>query len=80
MQQEITSSRRAARLTAFTAAPSLYVKPIVGGVEVTVRYLTHVHERAERRARLYEIVIELLGDRPEATPAIAAGVGAGAAG
>jgi hypothetical protein len=75
MQQEITSSRRAARLTAFTAAPSLYVKPIVGGVEVTVRYLTHVHERAERRARLYEIVIELLGDRPETTPAIAAGAG-----
>ena len=69
VELETVSSRRAARLTAAAAAPNLSVKPIVGGVEVTVRYLTHVHERAERRARLYETVIALLSDPPASLPA-----------
>jgi hypothetical protein len=57
--------RRAAHspsLAAITAAPAINIKPIVGGVEITVRYITHVHERHQLRAKLYHTAIELLGD------------------
>lgn len=64
VELELKSSRRSARLSAFTAEPSLYIKPIVGGVEVTVRYLTHVRERAQVRAQLYQTAIDLLGEKP----------------
>jgi hypothetical protein len=51
----------APRMTAIAAAPALSIKPIVGGIELTVRYLTHMRERAERRSSLYHVAIGLLG-------------------
>jgi hypothetical protein len=48
-------------MTAIAAAPALSIKPIVGGIELTVRYLTHMRERAERRSSLYHVAIGLLG-------------------
>jgi small-conductance mechanosensitive channel len=70
--QELRAARRAARLIAFSAEPSVYIKPIVGGVEVTVRYLTHVNERDQIRAQLYQSAIALLGERPVEAAALAA--------
>ena len=57
-----TSVAGAPRLAALAAAPALSIKPIVGGIELTVRYLTHMRERAERRSSLYHVAIGLLGD------------------
>ena len=54
----------APRLNAAGGAPALSIKPIVGGIELTVRYLTHMRERAERRAQLYHAAIGLLEDTP----------------
>ena len=53
----------APRVGTLGAAPALSIKPIVGGIELTVRYLTHMRERAERRSSLYHLAIELLGEK-----------------
>ena len=58
-----TSVMGAPRLAAVAAGPALSIKPIVGGIELTVRYLTHMRERAERRSSLYHVAIELLGEK-----------------
>jgi hypothetical protein len=37
------------------------VKPVVGGVEVSVRYITSANERHLVRAKLYQEAVDLLG-------------------
>lgn len=57
--------RRAAHspsVGAITAAPAINIKPIVGGVEITVRYITHATERHQLRSKLYHTAIEMLGE------------------
>jgi hypothetical protein len=61
-ERELKRVSGAPRLAAIAAAPALSIKPIVGGIELTVRYLTHMRERAERRSSLYHVAIGLLGD------------------
>ena len=60
-ERELKGSRRAPRLSALTAAPSLNIKPIMGGIEITVRYLTHVRERSDIRTKLYREAVTFLG-------------------
>ena len=48
------------RRTALTAAPSVNIKPIVGGVEMTVRYITRAPQRYEVKSRLFQKVVEML--------------------
>jgi hypothetical protein len=48
-------------MTAMTAAPAINVKPVVGGVEVSVRYITSANERHLLRAKLYQQAVDLLG-------------------
>ena len=48
---------------AFSAAPSLSVRPSGGGVTVLLRYITRANERFEVRARLYRAIVELLHRR-----------------
>lgn len=47
----------------FSAAPSMSVRPTVGGVNVYARYITRANERQEVRTRLYRAVVELLHAR-----------------
>lgn len=54
---------------AFTAAPSMTVRPTAAGVNVLVRYITRANERAEVRARLYRAVVDVLGKRNISQPA-----------
>ena len=65
-QRDMKRGSGAPRLGALGAAPALSIKPIVGGIELTVRYLTHMRERAERRSSLYHIAIGLLGEKAPA--------------
>ena len=44
----------------FSAEPSIILRPTGGGVNVNIRYLTRVNERADLRARLYRSIVELL--------------------
>jgi small-conductance mechanosensitive channel len=71
--------RRAApsrKLTGLTAAPAVSVKPVVGGTEITLRYIARANERYRLRAALYEAAVELLGQRPAGVvsgPAVSGG-------
>lgn len=44
-----------------TAAPAINVKPVVGGVEIAVRYITRANERYQLRAKLNQAAVDLLG-------------------
>ena len=65
-EQEWQRARRSPHLGAFTAAPAINVKPIIGGIEITARYITHVGERVNLRATLYDTAIQFLADAPTA--------------
>ena len=43
------------------AGASVRLKPIAGGVEIAVRYITRVTEREELRSKLYRTAVDMLG-------------------
>jgi small-conductance mechanosensitive channel len=48
----------------FSGTPGINVKPIVGGVEIAIRYITRANERFLLRAKLYHAAVDLLGTKP----------------
>jgi len=56
---------------AFSGTPGINVKPVVGGVEVSVRYITRADERFQLRAALYQAAVDLLGGRTPAAVTLA---------
>jgi small-conductance mechanosensitive channel len=48
----------------FSGKPGVNVKPVVGGVEISVRYITRANERFLLRAKLYQSAVDLLGKKP----------------
>jgi small-conductance mechanosensitive channel len=52
------------KLTGLSAAPAVNVKPVVGGTEVALRYITRANERYRLRAVLYQAAVDLLGQNP----------------
>jgi len=61
--QRTTPSRK---LTGHSGAPAVNVKPIVGGTEVALRYITRANERYRLRAKLYQAAVDLLGQNAAA--------------
>ena len=53
---------------AFSAAPSISVRPAGTGVEVVVRYITRAQERYEVRTRLYQAIVELFQGKKGSAP------------
>jgi small-conductance mechanosensitive channel len=51
-------------LSGLSAEPAINIKPVVGGTEVAVRYITRASERYRLRAQLYEAAVKLLGQKP----------------
>jgi len=45
------------------------VKPVIGGVEIAVRYITRANERYQLRAKLYQAAVDLLGGKNVQLPA-----------
>jgi small-conductance mechanosensitive channel len=68
--QGVTRSRDTAHT--LTAAPAINVKPVVGGVEIAVRYITRANERYQMRAKLNQAAVDLLGQGFITPPAAAA--------
>src|SRR6202030_1128115 len=68
--QGVTLSQAAAHT--LTAAQAINVKPVVGGVEIAVRYITRANERYQMRAKLNQAAVDLLGQGFVAPPAAAA--------
>ena len=52
----------------FSGTPGVNVKPVVGGIEISVRYITRAHERFQVRAKLYQAAVDLLGQKPLLQP------------
>jgi hypothetical protein len=40
------------------------VKPVIGGVEIAVRYVARANERYQLRAKLYQAAVDLLAKSP----------------
>jgi small-conductance mechanosensitive channel len=83
-EQEWKSAASSRQMTALSAAPAINVKPVIGGIEIAVRYITRANERYQLRAKLYQAAVDLLGGKnvplrppPEPAPAPAPASGGG---
>jgi small-conductance mechanosensitive channel len=71
-EQEWQHVARSRQMNALSAAPAINVKPVIGGVEIAVRYITSANERYQLRAKLNQAAVDLLGSKavlPPAAPA-----------
>ena len=68
-EQEWKGAARSPVLSAITAAPAITIKPIMGGVEITLRYITHAAERYQLRSKLYLTAVGVLGRAPDTVAA-----------
>ena len=68
-EQEWRRVAQSKELKGFSAAPDVSVRPVGGGVDLVIRYMTRANERHQLRSRLYHAVVELLG-RGRVTPAV----------
>jgi small-conductance mechanosensitive channel len=62
-EQEWQRAVPAQRGKSFSGTPGVNVKPVVGGVELAIRYLTRANERFLLRAKLYQAAVDLLGHK-----------------
>jgi hypothetical protein len=67
-EQEWQKAVPTQRGQAFSGTPGVNVKPVVGGVEIAVRYITRANERFAVRAKLYQGAVDLLGKKPDQLP------------
>jgi hypothetical protein len=63
-EQEWQRAVPAQRGKVFSGTPGVNVKPVVGGVEIAIRYITRANERFLLRAKLYQAAVDLLGEKP----------------
>jgi small-conductance mechanosensitive channel len=69
-EQEWKTAARSRDMSALSAAPAINVKPVIGGVEIAVRYIARANERYQIRAKLYQAAVDLLGGKsPGPVPA-----------
>jgi small-conductance mechanosensitive channel len=72
-EQEWQGAARSRDMKALSAAPAINVKPIIGGIEVAVRYITRANERYQLRAKLNQAAVDLLGGKSLPGPPATAG-------
>jgi small-conductance mechanosensitive channel len=60
-EQEWRRATRSREMSSFSVDPAISIKPVVGGVEVAVRYITRANERYQLRAQLYQAAVDMLG-------------------
>jgi small-conductance mechanosensitive channel len=53
---------------ALSAAPAINVKPVSGGVEIAVRYITRANERYQLRSKLYQAAMALISKKDGQEP------------
>lgn len=68
-EQEWKHAASSRQMSALSAAPAINVKPVIGGVEIAVRYITRANERYQLRAKLYQVAVDLLGSKAVSPPA-----------
>jgi hypothetical protein len=62
-EKEWKGTAKSRGMTSQTAAPAINIKPVIGGTEIAVRYITRANERYQLRAKLYESAVTLLGQK-----------------
>ncbi len=67
-EQEWQHAASSRQMSALSAAPAINVKPVIGGVEIAVRYITRANERYQLRAKLYQAAVDLLGPKAVSAP------------
>jgi small-conductance mechanosensitive channel len=55
-------------MSTLSAAPAVNVKPVIGGVEIAVRYITRASERSQMRSKLYEAAMNLISKKDGQEP------------
>ena len=68
-EEEWRRATRSREMSSFSVEPAISIKPVVGGVEVAVRYITRANERYQLRAKLYQYAVDLLGGKRVPAPA-----------
>ena len=64
-EREWRDAGNSQELSGFSAEPAISVKPVIGGIEVSVRYITRATERYKLRSQLNQAAVELLGGKIE---------------
>jgi len=60
---ELRNAAGSRDIAAFSADPSISLRPVLGGIELSVRYITQANQRSQLRTRLNQAAVELLGRR-----------------
>ena len=60
-EHEWKNAARSRDMSTLSAAPAISVRPVIGGVEIAVRYITRANERYQLRSKLYQTAVDLLG-------------------
>ena len=68
-EEEWQQAVPAQRAKVFSGTPGINVKPVVGGVEISIRYITRANDRFLLRAKLYQAAVDLLGGKSVAPAA-----------
>src|SRR5712671_1068685 len=50
-------------MSALSAAPAINIRPVIGGVEIAVRYITRANERYQLRSKLYQAAMSLISKK-----------------
>ena len=64
-EQELQSAGNSRELSGFSAEPAINVKPVIGGIELSVRYIARASERYKLRTQLNQAAVDLLGHKAE---------------
>ena len=62
-EQEWQHAAHSREMRALSAAPAINVKPVSGGVEIAVRYITRANERYQMRSKLYQAAMNLISKK-----------------
>ena len=61
--RELKSAAGNRDIGSFSAEPSINLRPVLGGIELSVRYITQANQRSLLRTKLNQAAVELLGKR-----------------
>src|SRR6266705_2879247 len=60
---ELRNAAGSRDIGAFSAEPSINLRPVIGGIELSVRYITQANQRSQLRTKLNQTAVDLLGKR-----------------
>ena len=67
-EKEWKNAAQSRNVGALSAAPAINLKPVGGGVEIAVRYITRASERYAMRSKLYQAAVNLISKKDSQQP------------